>query len=77
MSEKIDWLNVTEAATVAGCTSGWIRLLLRNGKLAGWRAGQRAWLVRKSDCAALRQSLGPLSNLHKRRKATTKGCANG
>lgn len=76
MSEKIDWLNVSDAATVAGCTSGWIRLLLRNGKLNGWRAGQRAWLVRKADCIALRQSLGPLSLLHQsRRREKTKGCA--
>lgn len=52
-----EWLTVSEAADLAGCTVGWIRLLLGRGQLHGWKAGERAWLVSASDARQLRQSL--------------------
>jgi excisionase family DNA binding protein len=56
-----EWLTVSEAADAAGCTTGWIRLLLGRGELEGWKAGERAWLVKASAAKALRHSLGERS----------------
>jgi excisionase family DNA binding protein len=56
-----DWLTVSEAAEAAGCTTGWIRLLLGKGELEGWKAGERAWLVKASAARALRGTLGERS----------------
>jgi excisionase family DNA binding protein len=52
-----EWLTVSEAADAAGCTQGWIRLLLSRGDLAGWKAGERAWLVKASAVRDLRSEL--------------------
>jgi excisionase family DNA binding protein len=52
-----EWLTVAEAAEAAGCTQGWIRLLLGRGDLAGWKAGERAWLVRAAAVRDLRAEL--------------------
>ena len=56
-----EWLTVAEAADAAGCTAGWIRLLLGRGALEGWKAGERAWLVKAAAAKALRGSLSPRS----------------
>lgn len=48
---------MAEAAKAAGCTQGWIRLLLGRGDLAGWKAGERAWLVNAEAARALRGEL--------------------
>jgi excisionase family DNA binding protein len=49
MPQKIDggeYLTVAEAVEVMGCTQGWVRHLLGEGKLAGARRfGQRVWLI--------------------------------
>lgn len=66
-----DWLTVTGAVPVIGCTSGWIRILIRNGKLPAWRAGHRAWLIKRTDAIAARANLGPLSNAKKIARAFT------
>lgn len=52
-----EWLTVSEAADLAGCTEGWIRLLLARGDLEGWKAGERAWLVKAVAARALRDDL--------------------
>jgi excisionase family DNA binding protein len=52
-----EWLTVAETAKAAGCTVGWVRLLLGDGRLNGWRAGQRAWLVHKADAEWLKSTL--------------------
>ena len=56
-----EWLTVAEAADAAGCTVGWIRLLLGRGDLDGWKANERAWLVKASAARSLRSSLSPRS----------------
>jgi len=56
-----EWLTVSEAAEAAGCTVGWIRLLLGRGDLDGWKAGERAWLVNAAAARALRGSLSARS----------------
>ena len=56
-----EWLTVAEAARAAGCTVGWIRLLLGRGDLPGWKAGERAWLVNAAAARALRGTLSARS----------------
>lgn len=47
--QKLDggeYLTVAEAVEVMGCSEGWIRHLLGEGKLPGARRiGQRVWLI--------------------------------
>lgn len=56
-----EWLTVNEAAKAAGCTGGWIRLLLASGELEGWKANERAWMVNAKAAAALRDTLSSRS----------------
>ena len=62
-----DWITTVEAAALAGCTEGYIRRLLRDGdrRLKAWRAGERAWLVLRTDVLALRETLTTRANLHR------------
>lgn len=59
--QKIDggeYLTVSEAVEVMGCTDGWVRILLREGKLPGARRiGQRVWLIPSSAARQARDSL--------------------
>jgi hypothetical protein len=60
--------SVEEAVGIAGCTDGLIRLRLREGRLAGYKANQRAWMVSVEGCHALRGELAPHSNAKKAEK---------
>jgi len=60
-----NWLTVEEAVELIGCTDGWVRHLLREGKLEGWRAGERAWLVRRASALEARANLTTRSNAKK------------
>jgi hypothetical protein len=62
------WCSVEEAVGIAGCTDGLIRLRLREGRLAGFKANERAWLVSVEGCQALRKELAPHSNVRKAEK---------
>jgi len=59
--QKIDggeYLTVSEAVEVMGCTDGWVRILLREGKLPGARRiGQRVWLIPTSAAKQARDAL--------------------
>jgi excisionase family DNA binding protein len=59
-----EWITVSEAVELAGCTEGYLRRLLGEGdkRLTGWKAGARAWLVRKADVVELGRSLTTRSN---------------
>ena len=59
------WCSVEEAVEIAGCTDGLIRLRLREGRLEGWKANERAWMVSVEGCRALRKELAPHSNAKK------------
>lgn len=59
------WCSVEEAVGIAGCTDGLIRLRLREGRLQGFKANERAWMVSVEGCRALRQELAPHSNVKK------------
>lgn len=57
VSPDKQWMTVREAAKAAGCTEGWIRLLLGNGQLEGWKSGERAWNVSAEAVRDLKKSL--------------------
>ena len=59
------WCSVDEACGIAGCTDGLIRLRLREGRLEGFKANGRAWMVSVEGCKALRPELAPHSNARK------------
>lgn len=59
------WLTVEEAVELIGCTDGWVRHLLREGRLDGWRAGERAWLVNRDSAIEARRNLTTRSNAKK------------
>ena len=58
-----EWITIAEAVKLAGCTEGYIRrlLLAKDNRLEGWKAGERAWLVRRADVLALKASLSTRS----------------
>ena len=62
-----EWITISEAVKLAGCTEGYLRRLLGEGdtRLRGWKAGERAWLVFKADVLTLKASLTTRSNLRK------------
>ena len=69
MSEKFgagEWLTVTEAVGFMGCTDGWVRALLRDGKLPGARRiGQRVWLIPVAAATEARDNLSTRANAKK------------
>jgi hypothetical protein len=70
-----EWITIAEAVKLAGCTEGYLRRLLiaEDSRLTGWKAGERAWLVKRADVVALKASLSTRSNLRKsERKADPK-----
>ena len=62
-----EWVTITEAVEMAGCTEGYLRRLLiaEDPRLTGWKAGARAWLVRRADVIKLREGLSLRSNARK------------
>jgi hypothetical protein len=59
------WCSVEEACDIAGCTDGLIRLRLREGRLQGFKANERAWMVSVEGAKAMRHELAPHSNAKK------------
>ena len=59
------WVSVSEACDIAGCTDGWIRHLLREGKLGGFQVNEWTWMVDRADAAQLRKNLSSRSNAAK------------
>jgi excisionase family DNA binding protein len=58
-----EWITIAEAVKLAGCTEGYIRRLLiaEDSRLTGWKAGERAWLVKRADVVTLKASLSTRS----------------
>lgn len=56
------YLTVAEAVELMGCTDGWIRNLIRTGKLDAIRAGKRTWLIPAKAAAEARDELTSRSN---------------
>lgn len=59
------WCSVDEAVKIAGCTDGLVRLRLREGRLEGFKANKRAWMVSVEGCRSMRGELAPHSNVRK------------
>ena len=59
------WVSVSEACKLAGCTDGWIRHLLREGKLGGFQVNEWTWMVDRAEAVALRKNLSSRSNAAK------------
>ena len=60
MAHKIDgseYLTVAETVEFMGCTDGWVRMLLRSGKLRGKRLGERLWMISLESAREARDSL--------------------
>lgn len=68
------WITVAEAVKLSGCTEGYIRRLLGAGdsRLTGWKAGERAWLVKRDDVLQLKKELTTRSNLRRHERTTKK-----
>lgn len=53
-----EYLTVAEAVAFMGCSEGWVRTLLGEGKLPGARRiGQRVWLIPASAAREARDGL--------------------
>lgn len=55
------YLTVTEAVRHMGCTDGWVRMLIRTGKLEAIRFGQRAWLIPQKAADEAKKALSSRS----------------
>ncbi len=70
-----EWLSVAEAAGEAGCTDGWLRLLLGKNRQewtkAGrcWKVGERAWALHRD---LVKEIAGGLSARSRGRRDTKK-----
>ncbi len=54
---SLDVVTAEQAALEAGCTSTWIRRLLKRGALPGRQLRGGTWLVEMKDVKALRETL--------------------
>ena len=50
-------MTIAETVEFMGCTDGWVRALLRDGRLRGQRLGERLWLVSVSSATEARDAL--------------------
>ena len=61
-----EYLTVSEAVDVMGCTEGWIRALLGRQAIPGARRiGQRVWLIPAAAAREARDGLTTRSNAKK------------
>ena len=78
-SPNREWLPVKEAAQLAGCTDGWLRLLLGEHhedwekKGLCWKAGERAWVVHRDLVAQIGSGLSTRSVGKRATKTVKKG----
>lgn len=83
MAVQDDWVSVARAADIAGCSEQYLRRELeehydeasrrsRGGRVEGWKANGRAWLVNVASAEALRETLSTRARLHERERAAKK-----
>ena len=73
MAETIDGitcLTVSEAAEHMGCTDGWVRMLLLQGRLVGRKFGERLWLIPLAAAEEAKASLSVRSVGKREQKPT-------
>ena len=79
MAVQHDWVTVPRAAEIAGCSEQFIRRELDDhfdeavgktvgGRLDGFRAGARAWMVSRRSAEALRETLSTRARLHEQER---------
>lgn len=56
------YLTVVEAAEHMGCTEGWVRMLILQGKLAAKKHGQRVWMIPLEAATEAKANLSTRSN---------------
>lgn len=83
MAVQDDWVSVADAAEIAGCSQQYLRRELeehydettrrsRGGRVEGWKANGRAWLVNVASAEALRETLSTRARLHERERTAKK-----
>ena len=55
--DGVPHMTIAETVQFMGCTDGWVRVLLRDGRLQGKRLGERLWLVSVSSATEARDAL--------------------
>ena len=63
--DTIEFLTAEKAADYVGCTSTWIRRLLKDGRLPGKQVCGWTWLIDKSDLDQLKKNLTSRSVSHR------------
>lgn len=85
-SNDHDWVSVARAAEIAGCSEQFIRReleahfdaksgLVAGGRVEGFRAGERAWIVSRKSAEALRSTLSTRARLHEAARKQKKRAA--
>lgn len=54
-----NYLNTQEAADVIGCTDGYVRRLLLDGKITGKKVTARSWVIPRKEAERVRDDLPP------------------
>jgi DeoR/GlpR family transcriptional regulator of sugar metabolism len=83
MAIEDDWVSVTRAAEIAGCSEQYIRrellehvedeeLRTSGGRLEGWRPNGKAWLVSRRSADALAETLSTRARKHAKDRKTAK-----
>ena len=86
MSVQDDWVSVAKAAEIAGCSQQYLRRELdehydeatarsRGGRVEGWKANGKAWLVNVASAEALRETLSSRAKIHEPARLARKQAA--
>jgi excisionase family DNA binding protein len=62
------YYTVSQAAELAGCTSSYVRRLLRANKVEGLKVGERAWILSEEEIEKLKESPTGRHGHHRRKK---------
>lgn len=84
MAIQHEWVSVPEAAEIAGCSPQWLCRELNShydprvgstvgGRIVGFRAGQRTWLVQRASAVELRKTLSTRARLHEAEREAKSG----
>jgi hypothetical protein len=83
MAVQDDWVTVAKAAEIAGCSAQYLRRELEEhydevsrrsmgGRVEGWKANGRAWLVTLASAKALRGTLSTRAKAYESERAARK-----
>jgi hypothetical protein len=86
MAVQDDWVSVAAAAAIAGCSAQYLRRELEEhydeatrrssgGRVEGWKANGRAWLVNVASAEALRETLSTRARRHEAQRVAKKKAA--